>query len=118
MRKIFLFIFCTILSNHAFTQTSFELTAHLSNNDVIAGVAENASGDFVFVTTTYVGSNYDITLVKISSLGVIIASKKIGTSVSEIAKSVCATADGGYFITGYTFTSPSDNDALLIKVDS
>ncbi len=99
-------------------QTSFELTANITNNDVAADIVENADGDFVAVTTTVVSNNFDVTLIKFSAAGVVLATATIGTSQNEIAKSICTTADGGYFITGYANTTFSDNDALVIKVDS
>ena len=118
MNKSFLsivFSLCTILVSAQ--QTSFELSANITNSDIAVDITENAQGDFVAVSTTVVANNFDITIIKFSAAGVVLSTTTIGTSQNEIAKSICTTSDGGYFITGYANTTFSDNDALALKVD-
>ncbi len=119
MKTFYVVLFCILISTSIHSQQrSFELTMDISNIDRVAGVVEDDNGNFIAATTTFLGSNYDITLVKFSSLGVVLDSKRIGTADAEYAKSICRTSDGGFFITGYASSTSSDNDALAIKVDS
>ncbi len=117
MKKSILVLF-TCLWAPLFAQTTFQLTLDFAPTENIEDIAETAQHDYVAVSSTYNGSNYDIILVKFSSSGVILATNTISTASSEIPKSICSLSDGGFFITGYTFNTPSDNDALVLKVDS
>lgn len=98
--------------------TTFEISANLSINDEVADVIETTNGDFVAVVNAYVNSNFDITVMSVSPTGIIGSSITIGSANSEFARSVYQTSDGGYLITGNTYSTPSDNDALVIKLDS
>ena len=119
MKTVYLVLLYVLISTCAISQQrSFEITMDVSYLDRVAGVVEDNNGDFIAATTTFLGANYDITLVKFSSLGVVIDSKRIGTADAEFAKSICRTSDGGFFITGYAYSTSTDNDALAIKVDS
>jgi hypothetical protein len=117
--KLFTFLLCLFFAGKSIAQpTTFQFTTDFSSNDFVTDVVENTAGDYVAVCNTYIGSKYDITLLKISQSGAVISTHTIGNATNEFAKSICHTSDGGYFITGYSYTNINDNNALLIKVDS
>ena len=85
MKKSILVLF-TCLWAPLFAQTTFQLTLDFAPTENIEDIAETAQHDYVAVSSTYNGSNYDIILVKFSSSGVILATNTISTASSEILK--------------------------------
>lgn len=70
---------------------------------VIAGYTNSTNGD---VSGNH-GSN-DLWVVKLSNTGSIEWQKALGGTNSELANSIQQTADGGYIVAGYTFSSNGD----------
>ncbi|MFN8154795.1 MAG: T9SS type A sorting domain-containing protein [Bacteroidia bacterium] len=112
-----LFILLTTLQLSAQVNT-FTLDFHFGNNDEAYSVIQNASGNYIICGYVYPGgNNFDPVIAEISPTGVILQSYTLTSATSEIFRSVVQTSDGGYFITGNVFTSVSDFNALILKLD-
>lgn len=97
---------------------TFTLNFHFGNNDEAYSVIQNTAGNYVVCGYVYPGgNNFDPIVAEVSPNGVVLQSYTLTTTTSEIFKSIIQTSDGGYFITGNVFTSPSDFNALLLKLD-
>jgi hypothetical protein len=87
---------------------------------IIAGYTGSNDGD----VTGYHG-NYDCWLVKLSSSGTKVWAKTFGGSSTDVAKYIQQTADGGYLMSGYSYSNDIDvsgnhgsYDAWVVKLDS
>jgi len=107
-----------IFTGSASAQSTFSLEYHGGNGDEAVEVVENASGDLVVLGYVFTTNNSDLVVSVVSQSGVLQQSLTFGTAEYELPKSITATSDGGYFITGSIFNSPSDYDLLLVKLDS
>lgn len=99
-------------------QTTFQLELNSGAGDDAIGIVENSQGNYVAAGYTYSGSNFDIVITEVSPAGLVLQTRTFVTTSNEIVKSITATSDGGYFITGSVYTNPSDYDALIIKLDA
>lgn len=113
-----LFLAFILLAVQATAQNTFSVEFHGGTGDQAVDVAERAGGGFLVLGYTLTGSNSDIVLSEVSPAGVVLQSHTLQTPAYEFPKSLTPTSDGGYFITGNTFTNPSDYDMLLLKVDA
>ncbi|MBP6754862.1 MAG: hypothetical protein KA210_01845 [Bacteroidia bacterium] len=105
-----------------------------SKNDEINGAQKTTDGGFVIagsVSSTdgdVIGnhsSNYDIWVVKTDGSGTIQWKKTFGGSNSDTAECIKNTSDGGYIITGTTFSTDGDvtgnkgnGDIWVIKINA
>jgi hypothetical protein len=113
-----LFLALLLLTTQAAAQNTFSVEFHGGTGDQAVDVAERSGGGFLVLGYTLSGSNSDIVLSEVSPAGVVLQSHTLQTPAYEFPKSLTPTSDGGYFITGNTFTNPSDYDMLLLKVDA
>ena len=83
----------------------------------------SASGDVTGVNN----GNYDFWVVKLNDSGVIQWQKNYGGSAGDIAKDIKPTSDGGYIVTGFTYSSASGDvtgvnngvtDYWIVKLNS
>ncbi|HEX8334418.1 MAG TPA: T9SS type A sorting domain-containing protein [Segetibacter sp.] len=86
---------------------------------IVAGKDSSANGD----VTVHKGSS-DGWVVKLSNTGTIEWQKSLGGTGKDVFKSVTQTADGGYMVTGYTFSNDGDvsgnhgnADVWVVKID-
>ena len=86
---------------------------------VIFGSSSSTDGD---VSINY--GNSDCWVVKVDNLGIIEWEKSYGGSLSEYARSIALTNDGGYIFTGYTYSNDGDvtinnggADCWVVKLD-
>ena len=63
-------------------------------------------------------NDFNCWVVKINDMGEVLWSKNIGNSYWDEGRSVKATKDGGFIVSGYTFSRLKHFDAWLIKLDS
>ena len=64
-------------------------------------------------------TNGDFFVIKLNSDGVVSWAKTYDGNNIDLAYSIQQTSDGGYIVAGYTYSfSPSDYDALVIKLNS
>jgi len=89
-----------------------------THDDHGRSVRETSDGGYIvagFITIYYGG--YDVYLVKADSDGNMRWSKSFGGFDLEIGKSVCQTSDGGYIVTGYTYSYGAGyTDVYLVKL--
>lgn len=98
---------------------TFSINFNFGNNDEAYAAIQNSTGNYVVCGMVYPGSNnFDPVIAEISTSGTILQSYTLTSATSEIFRSVVQTSDGGYLITGNVFTSVSDFNALILKLDN
>jgi hypothetical protein len=97
----------------------FEKTLGSFGNDEGREIIKSADGNYVIVGTSssYSGSR-DVVLFKIDNSGTEIWRKTYGSSAAEYGNGVALCPDGGFIITGQTFSGGPDGQATLIKTDA
>ena len=102
-------------------QVTFEKWYGGNDYDVGNFVVQTTDGGYIVAGATYSygNSNSDAYLVKTDAAGNTLWTKVFGGDSSDIASSVQQTADGGYIITGTTWSfGAGKGDVWLIKTDS
>ncbi|MFA5778239.1 MAG: hypothetical protein WC870_01990, partial [Candidatus Paceibacterota bacterium] len=92
----------------AFGELLFSAQQTADGGYVLAGYTNSPAG----------GGNYDFWVLKLDSAGAITWQKKYGGAGTDYAKSIQQTADGGYIVTGETFSFGPGGDILILKLDS
>ncbi|HWY10358.1 MAG TPA: T9SS type A sorting domain-containing protein [Bacteroidia bacterium] len=82
-------------------------------------IMPTADGNYFIIgcSQSYGGGDYDIYLLKINPTGGMIWYKTYGGSGNDNGNEIIATTDGNYMITGTTYTTSSNSDAFLMKID-
>ena len=90
-----------------------------TRNDFANCVKQTADGGFVIVGNTYSISS-DVLVVKIfpNSQGEVEWQSTFGGDFDDIGNYISQTNDGGYILTGSTYTEDKMNQVLLIKLDA
>jgi len=84
-------------------------------------IIQNSDGMYTIagITSTYGSGSFDIYLIKVDSIGDTLWTKTYGGSDAEFVRSFSETTDGGYIITGQTYSYGGDKcDVYLVKTDS
>ena len=97
----------------------------IGDNDGDAGLSVFATSDGGHVTLSNTrtygvntpSANQDALIIKYDSSGSISWSKSWGGPSEEVANSIIQTSDGGYAITGYTYSYGSNGDMFVVKYD-
>lgn len=99
-------------------QSTFQLrlTSGGSNDDAVAAF-ENANGNIVVATSSFLNNQMDVVIAEVSASGTLLQQFNYGTSANEIVKSMIQASDNSYLITGTVYNSPSDYDWFIIKLD-
>jgi len=90
-----------------------------TRNDFAKCVKQTADGGFVIVGNTYSTSS-DVLVVKIfpNSQGEVEWQSTFGGDFDDMGNYISQTNDGGYILTGSTYTADNMNQVLLIKLDA
>jgi len=102
----------------------WEYTYDASANDDVSSIQQTSDGGYVFAGSCYseINSSDDFCITKIDSGGGIVWQKLYGGNSADGARAVSQTRDGGYIVSGYTysFVSPPyyDSDAWVLKLYS
>lgn len=119
MKKLVLLISILVLNFNLQAQTTFQLKITGNGSDNGIASIQNDAGNYVVLGFKIVSStNYDYTLFEVSSSGVLLKEKMIGTTAYEIPKSICKTSDGNYIVSGAFATSLSDYNWFVTKIDT
>lgn len=118
MKNILLLVFllnCFTLK----AQNTFQVKLNGNGAEEAVAVTELSNGNFVVLSSKYVsGINMDIVISEITFAGGLVKSKSFGTTNGELAKAMCQTSDGNFLIAGSYYSSISDYDLLVAKVDN
>ena len=107
-----------------FTSTgtlSWEKTLGGTGSDIGYSVQETQDGGFIVTgsTSSFGAGADDLLLAKFTSTGTLSWTKTVGGTGSDAGLSVQQTQDGGFIVTGYTYSFGSGvNDFLLAKLTS
>jgi len=119
-----MFFLCFVLFQHQYAQTPDTLwTKTLGGSSHDGGTCVQQTIDGGYILTAYISSfgagNYDVWLIKTNSSGDTLWTKTFGGSDWDVGRSVQQTIDGGYIITGETYSFGAGNyDVWLIKTNS
>lgn len=101
----------------------FDWDSHLGGVDADYGQSaiETTDGGYIMTGTTksYGAGKFDVYVVKTGQYGNMIWEKTLGGAEDDLGYSVCETSDGGYLITGATYSMGAGyDDIYLIKLDN
>jgi len=93
-----------------------------SDSDYGYGIVQSSDGGLVLtgaVASSPTAGDRDVVLIKTDANGNKVFYKTYGGAKSDYGQDVCATSDGGFFITGWTWSSGAgDKDVYIIKTDA
>jgi hypothetical protein len=120
MNRILLIACVLLLKSLALqAQNTFQIKLSGNGSEEAVAVTELPNGNFVVLSSKYVsGIDMDIVISEITFAGGLVKSKTFGTTNGELAKAMCRTYDGNFIIAGSYFSSTSDYDLLVAKIDT
>ncbi len=110
-----------LVKTHETGDTLWTRTFGGTEMDYGESVQQTSDGAYIIAgdTDSFGASNYDVYLVKTDANGDVLWTNIYGGNEADGSNSVHGTADGGYIITGYTYSfGGAFSDVYFIKVDS
>ena len=102
-------------------QPQFQKTIGGTNHDAANSIIQTTDGGFAIAgyTFSYAAGYEDMYIIKCTGSGTIQWTKTIGSSETDIARSIIQTTDGGYAIAGdiYNYNTTSA-DWFIVKIDA
>jgi len=94
-----------------------------TNDDIASAIIQTRDGGYAITGQTYSFGdtvNGDVYVIKLNSAGVIEWTKTVGGDKMDIGQSIIQTRDGGYAITGqtYSYGDRVNGNVYVIKMDS
>lgn len=123
MSKCFVIITsCFIISFAEPPDTLWTRTIGGTEEDFGQAVQQTTDGGYIVTgyTRSYGNGDWDVYLVKTDSIGDTLWTRTFGGNLEDGGKSVQQTTDGGYIVTGwtYSFGQPGYSNIYLIKTDA
>ncbi len=91
-----------------------------AGNDFLYSIQQTMDRGYIAAgeTESFGGGSYDVLIIKLNSGGDVMWSETIGGTWHDSAHSIKQTADGGYIVSGETFSFGEIGHALVIRLDS
>ena len=109
-----------VVKTDAAGETTWTRAVGGASSDEAACVRQTSDGGYVIAgqTLSFGAGSADVYLIKMNELGETLWTRTYGDTFPNVGMSVLQTADSGYVIAGYTYSSvETRNDALLIRTD-
>jgi hypothetical protein len=109
-----------LIKTNASGQQQWQVTSGGTGTDGSYSVQQTADGGYVTAGfKESVNTGYDVYVIKVGSAGAPVWKQVIGGSKNDYGMSVRQTTDGGYIVTGYTYSiGAGEADVWLIKMDA
>ncbi len=110
-----------LIKTNASGNTTWVRTHGGAANDEIRAVAQTADGGYIITgsTESFGAGCKDVWLIKTNATGDATWTRTFGGTNTDVGYSVAQTTDGGYIITGYTFSfGAGHQDVYLIRTDA
>ncbi|MDD1660004.1 MAG: PEGA domain-containing protein [Methanomicrobiales archaeon] len=87
--------------------------------DLGASVRETADGGFIVAgsTNSFGRGDFDVYLLRIGPTGMLLWEQNLGTRADEFGADVRETGDGGFIVTGWSWSPASSTDVYLVRTD-
>ncbi len=120
--KLVFLMLCSVVvtSGYCIPDTSWVQTYGGSDSEYAWDVQQTTDGGYIVVgrTMSFGAGSYDCYVVKTDSAGSVLWSQTFGGGMSDYARSVQLTSDGGYIIAGNTGSfGQGESDFYLLKID-
>jgi PEGA domain/Domain of unknown function (DUF5122) beta-propeller len=98
---------------------SWEWTYGGAMSDLGASVRETGDGGFIVAgsTNSFGDGDFDLYLLRVGPTGTLLWERHLGTPADEFGADVRETRDGGFIVTGWTWSAANSTDVYLVRTD-
>ncbi|MDD1657170.1 MAG: PEGA domain-containing protein [Methanomicrobiales archaeon] len=88
-------------------------------SDLGASVRETGDGGFIVAgsTSSFGRGDFDVYLLRVGPTGILLWEQHLGTPADEFGADVRETGDGGFIVTGWSWSPANSTDVYLIRTD-